>query len=187
MSLTLLAAALGVPRLFPDVSPRLVARVGVLLILLGLLVLLAGIDVDAGAEIVTVSLLLAGLGLGALASQLGAVTVSAVPDEQSSEVGGLQNTVTNLGASLGTALAGSVLVAVLTASFLTHIEMNKAIPQSVKNKANVELAAGIPFMSDKQLQAATKQAGSSSEVTSAALDANALAWAVSGCSRQLGA
>ena len=51
----------------------------------------------------------------------GAVTVSAVPDEQSSEVGGLQNTVTNLGASLATALTGSILIAVLPASFLTHI------------------------------------------------------------------
>ncbi len=173
MSLTLLAAALGVPRLFPDVSPRLVVRVGMLLILLGLLVLLAAIDIDAGAEIVTVPLLLAGLGLGALASQLGAVTVSAVPDEKSSEVGGVQNTVTNLGASLGTALAGSVLIAVLTASFLTHIEMNNAVPQSVKDKAHTELAAGIPFMSDKQLQAATKEAGASNEVTQAALQANA--------------
>ena len=173
MSLTLLAAALGVPRLFPDVSPRLVVRVGILLMLLGLLVLLAAIDIDAGAEIVTVPLLLVGLGLGALASQLGAVTVSAVPDEQSSEVGGLQNTVTNLGASLGTALAGSILIAVLTASFLTHIEMNNAVPQGVKDKANIELAAGIPFMSDKQLEAATKEAGASSEVTQAALDANA--------------
>jgi hypothetical protein len=175
MSLTLLVAALGVPRLFADVSPRLVVRVGIFSMLLGLLVLLAAIDVDAGAEIVTVPLLLVGLGIGALASQLGAVTVSAVPDEKSSEVGGVQNTVTNLGASLGTALAGSILVAVLTASFLTHIETNNAVPQSVKTKANTELSAGIPFMSDKQLQAATKQAGASSEVTQAALDANAQA------------
>ncbi|HTA33603.1 MAG TPA: MFS transporter [Solirubrobacteraceae bacterium] len=175
MSLTLLAAALGVPRLFPGVSPRLVVRIGIVLMLLGLLVLLAAIDVDAGAEIVTVPLLLIGLGLGALASQLGAVTVSAVPDEQSSEVGGLQNTVTNLGASLGTALAGSILIAVLTTSFLTHIEANNAVPQSVKSKAKTELSAGIPFMSDKQLEAATKQAGASSEVTQAALDANARA------------
>jgi hypothetical protein len=37
-------------------------------------------------------MLLAGLGIGALASQLGSVTVSSVPDEQSGEVGGLQNT-----------------------------------------------------------------------------------------------
>ena len=82
MSLTLLAAALGVPRLFPEISPRLVARLGIFLILIGMLVLLAAIDIEAGAEIVTVPLLLAGLGLGALASQLGAVTVSAVPDER---------------------------------------------------------------------------------------------------------
>ena len=175
MSLTLLAAALGVPRLFADISPRLVVRVGILSIMLGLLVLLAAIDIDAGAEIVTAPLLLVGLGIGALASQLGAVTVSAVPDEQSSEVGGVQNTVTNLGASLGTALAGSILVAVLTTSFLTHIEMNKAVPQNVKDRANTELSAGIPFMSDKQLQAATKEAGASTEVTQAALDANAQA------------
>lgn len=173
MSLTLLAAALAVPRLFANVSPRLVVRVGILLMLLGLLVLLASIDVEAGAEIVTVPLLLIGLGLGALASQLGAVTVSAVPDEQSSEVGGVQNTVTNLGASLGTALVGSILIAVLTASFLTHIEMNNAVPQRVKDKASAELSAGIPFMSDKQLEVATKQAGASTEVTQAALDANA--------------
>jgi EmrB/QacA subfamily drug resistance transporter len=175
LSLTLLAAALGVPRLFPDVSPRLVVRAGILLMLLGMLVLLAAIDVDAGAEIVTVPLLLVGLGIGALASQLGAVTVSAVPDEQSSEVGGVQNTVTNLGSSLGTALAGSILIAVLTASFLTNIEMNSAVPQSVKDKANTELAAGIPFISDKQLETAAKEAGARSEVTQAALDANAQA------------
>ncbi len=173
LSVTLLAAALSVPRLWPDVSPRLVVRAGIFAMLLGMLVLLAAIDVNAGAEIVTVPLLLVGLGIGALASQLGAVTVSAVPDEQSSEVGGVQNTVTNLGASLGTALTGSVLIAVLTASFLTNIEMNSAVPQSVKDKAKTELASGIPFMSDKQLEAAAKEAGASSEATKAALDANA--------------
>lgn len=175
LSLTLLAAAVGVPKLFPHVSPRLVARIGVALILLGLLVLLAAIDANAGAEIVTVPLLLVGLGIGALASQLGAVTVSAVPDERSSEVGGLQNTITNLGASLGTALTGSILIAVLTASFLSGIEKNSSVPKNVKDKANTELASGIPFMSDKQLESAAKKAGASSEVTKAALDANAQA------------
>src|SRR5271154_1161863 len=173
LSLTLLAAALGVPRLLPDVSPRLVVRVGILSILIGMVVLLAAIDINAGAEIVTVPLLLVGLGIGALASQLGAVTVSAVPDEQSSEVGGLQNTVTNLGASLGTALVGSILIAVLTASFLTNIEGNSAVPQSVKDKAHTQLASGIPFMSDKQLESAASQAGVTSQTTQAALHANA--------------
>ena len=86
----------------PHASPRARrARRGSLLCSPASCSLIAALEVGAGPEIVTVPLLLAGLGVGALASQLGAVTVSAVPDEQSGEVGGLQNTVTNLGASLG--------------------------------------------------------------------------------------
>ena len=93
-------------------------------------------------------MLLAGLGVGALASQLGAVTVSAVPDEQSGEVGGLQNTVTNLGASIGVALAGAVLISALSASFFAGIEDNPAVPEELTSTAQVELASGIPFISD---------------------------------------
>ena len=90
--------------------------------------MVALLDAGAGPEIVTWPMLLAGLGIGALASQLGSVTVSSVPDQQSGEVGGLQNTVTNLGASIGTALAGALLIAALTSSFLCGIQNNPAVP-----------------------------------------------------------
>ena len=71
-------------------APRGAARV--LALFAGIVVMIAALDAGAGPEIVTWPMLLAGLGIGALASQLGSVTVSSVPDEQSSEVGGLQNT-----------------------------------------------------------------------------------------------
>ena len=100
-----------------------------------------------------IPMLLVGLGIGALASQLGAVTVSAVPDEQSGEVGGLQNTATNLGASIGTALAGSVLIAVLTTSFIAGIQQNPHVPDDLKTEASVQLAAGRPFVSDSSARA----------------------------------
>ena len=118
LSITLLLAAVGVPKVFPNASPRRVVQIGFLALFAGIVVMLALLDVGAGPEIVTWPMLLAGLGVGALASQLGSVTVSAVPDEQSGEVGGVQNTVTNLGASIGTALAGAVLISALTTSFL---------------------------------------------------------------------
>jgi MFS family permease len=173
LSVTLLAAAIGIPKLFPDVSPRLVVRAGLLSLLAGAVVLLGALDADAGAEIVFVPMLLVGLGIGALASQLGAVTVSAVPDDQSPEVGGVQNTMTNLGASLGTALAGSLLIATLTSSFLTNVQQSQAIPASVKEQAQVELAGGIPFISDADLEAALDETAASSETSDAALDAYA--------------
>ena len=175
LSIGLLIAAVGVPKARPNASPRRVARLGLLLILAGIVLLLAGIDIDANAGVVAIPLLLVGLGMGSLASQLGAVTVSAVPDEKSAEVGGLQNTATNLGASFGTALAGSVMIAVLTASFISGIQQNPNVPQDVKTQASVELAAGVPFVSDAQLQKAMQDAGQSEATTKTVVDENAKA------------
>jgi MFS family permease len=146
-------------------------RSGLLALLLGGLVLLGALDTDSGAEIVLVPLLLIGLGIGALASQLGAVTVSAVPDEDSPEVGGLQNTMTNLGASLGTAVAGSVMIAVLTTAFISNIQASPAIPDRVKSEASVKLASGVPFISDEDLEAALDEAGVRSRATDEAVAA----------------
>jgi MFS family permease len=173
LSVTLLAAAIGIPRLLPHVSPRLVVRAGLLSLFAGTVVLLGALDADAGPEIVFVPMLLVGLGIGALASQLGAVTVSAVPDDESPEVGGLQNTLTNLGASLGTALAGSLLIASLTSSFLDNIQQNPAIPADAKQQAQVELAGGVQFVSDVDLENAMDEAGVASATADEALGAYA--------------
>lgn len=175
LSATLLAAAVLIPRFLPDVSPRRVVRSGITALLLGAVTLMAALDADAGAEVVTIPMLLIGLGMGALASQLGSVTVSALPEEQSAEVGGVQNAVTNLGASIGTALAGSVLIASLTSSFLANVEQNPAVPASVKSQTAVELQSGVPFLSDVQLESALDEAGTSERLTQEALEANAAA------------
>jgi EmrB/QacA subfamily drug resistance transporter len=173
LSLTLLVAALGIPRLLSGVSPRLIVRSGLLALLAGTVVLLGALEADSGAEIVLVPMLLIGLGIGALASQLGAVTVSAVPDDQSPEVGGIQNTATNLGASMGTALAGSIMIAAVASSFVSGILASPDIPDRVKEQAQVELAGGVPFISDADLEAALDDAHVSRRTTEAALDAYA--------------
>ncbi|MFI6604618.1 MFS transporter [Nonomuraea sp. NPDC050536] len=173
LSLPLLAAALAIPRLLPEASPRRLVRLGMLSVTLGAAVLLAALEVGAGPEIVTVPLLLIGLGMGTLASQLGAVTVSAVPDERSAEVGGVQNTVTNLGASIGTALASSIMIGAMTSAFLTAVELNPAIPAQVKQQAQVQLVGGVPFLSDAQLETALGKAGMPPQAAQATLQANA--------------
>src|SRR6516164_3991627 len=165
LSITLLLAAAGIPKVFPDASPRRVVQIGFIALFAGIAFMVGALDAGAGPEIVTWPMLLAGLGVGALASQLGSVTVSAVPDEQSAEVGGLQNTVTNLGASIGTALSGAVLVSALTASLIAGIQNNPAVPADVKSQAKTQLASGVPFLSDKDLQAALDKAGVPKDTT----------------------
>ena len=175
LSVTLLLAAAGIPKVFPNASPRRVVRIGFFSLFAGIATMVGALDAGAGADIVTWPMLLAGLGIGALASQLGAVTVSAVPDEQSAEVGGLQNTVTNLGASIGTALSGAVLIAALTTSLIAGIQNNPAVPADVKSKAQTELASGVPFLSDEDLQTALDKAGVPKPAADAIVDENATA------------
>jgi MFS family permease len=172
LSITLILAAAGIPKLFPDASPRRVVRLGFLALFASLVVMVAALDQGAGPEITTWPMLLAGLGIGALASQLGSVTVSSVPDEQSGEVGGLQNTITNLGISIGTALTGAIVIATLTTSFLTGIEQNSAVPASVKKQANTQLAGGAPFISDEDLKTALDDAHVPPEAADAIADEN---------------
>jgi hypothetical protein len=98
-----------------------------------------------------------------------------VPDEETGEVGGLQNTITNLGASIGTALAGAVLISGLTSSFFAGISSNPNVPQSVVSQAQTKLAAGVPFMSDADLEKALQNANVPAETTNAIVDENSTA------------
>ena len=172
LSIALLLAAAGIPKRFPDASPRRVCQIGFLALFAGLVILVASLDAGAGAEIITWPMILAGLGIGALASQLGSVTVSSVPDEQSEEVGGLQNTLTNLGISVGTALTGAIVIAALTSSFLTGVKQNPAVPASVKSQAITKLAGGVPFISDEELKTGLKKANVPTETANAIVDEN---------------
>jgi len=171
LSVTLLVAAIGIPRLRPNASPRRVVRLGLLSLAVGTIVLLGALNPDSGPEVVFLPMLLIGLGVGSLASQLGAVTVSAVPDDESAEVGGIQNTMTNLGASLGTAVAGSVMIAAVTTAFIGNIQNSSAIPDRVKSEAQVQLAGGVPFVSDADLEQALNNAHATSKTTDAAVSA----------------
>jgi MFS family permease len=175
LSLSLLVFAAGIPKLLPNVSPRRVIRLGFIALFAGIVLLIALLDVGVGPEIVTWPLLLAGAGIGAMASQLGAVTVSSVPDEQTGEVGGLQNTGTQLGASIGTALAGAILISALTASFFSGVQNNPDVPDSMTTKAQTELTSGVPFVSDADLQASLSDAGVPTKTADAIVDENAQA------------
>ena len=80
---------------------------------------------------------------------------------------------TNLGASIGTALAGAVLISALTASFLSGVQNNPAVPKDLSSKAQVELAGGAPFISDMDLKTALDKAGVPPKTADAVVAENA--------------
>ena len=58
--------------------------------------------------------------------------MSSAPPDQTNEAGGLQGTAQNLGASLGTAFIGAILLIGLTSGFASRIEDDPALPVELR-------------------------------------------------------
>ncbi len=147
LSLALVVAAPAIPKLLPHIGPRRVCQAGLLAMLVAVLLLAARFEDGADASVTTLPFILMGLGMGALASQLGNVVVSAVPEERSAEVGGLQYTAQNLGSSLGTALVGAVVIAALSAQFLTGVQAADELSPELRQETAVTFSSGVEFVS----------------------------------------
>jgi len=83
-----------------------------------LLLLLAGLTSSSLASIP--GLLLIGLGVGTMLTSSVNVVQSSFPDKEQGEISGLSRSASNLGSSLGTAIAGSVLVTTLVTPDKTY-------------------------------------------------------------------
>ena len=130
LSVTMLLAAAGVPRFFPTASPRRVVEVGFVAVLVGILVLLTAMDVDATREHRDGSAAVDRPGHGGLASQLGSVTVSAVPDEaERPRSAGCRTPPRSSARRSERRWPDRSSIAALTASFLTGIAENPDVPQ----------------------------------------------------------
>jgi hypothetical protein len=86
-----------------------------------------------------------------------------VDPAKTNEAGGLQGTAQNLGASLGTALIGSILIAALTSGFVSRVESNPAIPGEVSERVAQAAEQGIPVVPVEEVEQAALDAGLSRE------------------------
>src|SRR3954454_22460670 len=159
MSVTMLVAALAGPRLAAGFAPKRVAQAGLLALVIAATVLLATIDVQLNGTRFALALALFGIGAGLLLSQLGNVIMSSVDPSQTNEAGGLQGTAQNLGASLGTALIGSVLIAALSSGLVTRVEQNPAVPADVRQRVARLANKGIPVVPVADVEQAALKEG----------------------------
>jgi EmrB/QacA subfamily drug resistance transporter len=159
MSVSMFIAALAGPRLAAGFAPKRVAQVGLLALVAASVFLLGTIDVELRGTEFAVSLTLFGIGAGLLLSQLGNVIMSSVDPAKINEAGGLQGTAQNLGASLGTALIGAVLIAALTNGFVTQVEDNPAVTPPVRERVTQIAQKGIPVVPVDDIERAARDQG----------------------------
>ncbi|HEX7287700.1 MAG TPA: MFS transporter, partial [Candidatus Angelobacter sp.] len=148
-SLASFAAAVLVVRLFGRLSPRQIARYAFLVVAAGVGLLGIVIRNEWSTLMVIASMMMAGLGEGALVTLLFNVLVSASPKEFAGDVGSLRGTTNNLAAGVGTALAGALVVGVLSTSVHRELVHNPVIPTELKLEMNLNQ---VPFVSNDQLR-----------------------------------
>ena len=159
LSVTMFLAALAGPRLAAGFAPRTVTRWGLLALAAASVLLLATIDVQLDETDFVIAVAVFGVGAGLMLSQLGNVIMSSVDPSKTNEAGGLQGTAQNLGASLGTALIGSVLIAALTTGFVENVKQNPALPESVKQQVAQVQEKGVPVVPVDEVEQAALDRG----------------------------
>lgn len=110
----ILISSLAAERLAKKHPQRTLIMAGFITTLAGIVVLLVMVKTSSSVWAFSPGLLLIGLGLGVMLTPSVNVVQSAFPEEQQGEISGLSRSVSNLGSSLGTAVAGTILVAGLT-------------------------------------------------------------------------
>jgi MFS family permease len=159
MSVTMFLAAMAGPRLAAGFAPKRVAQAGLVTLTAASVLLLSTIDVTLDGATFAAALALFGVGAGLLLSQLGNVIMSSVDPAKTNEAGGLQGTAQNLGASLGTALIGSILIAVLSSTFVSRVEQNPAYPPAVKTRIEQLAQKGVPIVTVASVEQAALDEG----------------------------
>jgi MFS family permease len=109
----ILVSSLAAERLAKRRPQRTLIVVGFIVTLCGIVLLLAMASSSPSAWAFAPGLLLIGLGVGVMLTPSVNLVQSSFPDELQGEISGLSRSVSNLGSSLGTAVAGTILVAEL--------------------------------------------------------------------------
>jgi MFS family permease len=116
-----LVSSLAAERLAKRRPQRTLIMAGFVVTAAGIAVLLALVGASSRVVAFGPGLLLIGLGLGVMLTPSVNVVQSSFPEEQQGEISGLSRSVSNLGSSFGTAIAGTILVSDLASGNTSYV------------------------------------------------------------------
>jgi MFS family permease len=116
-----LVSSLGAERFAKRRSQKLLISAGFAVTAAGIAVLLGLVGASSNVVAFAPGLLLIGLGLGLALTPSVNVVQSSFPEEEQGEISGLSRSVSNLGSSFGTAIAGTILVSDLASGNQTYV------------------------------------------------------------------
>ncbi len=170
VSIMMFVASATGSRLSNRYSVRGIVRTGLALTGLASLLLLATVQPDLDESSFAVAMGVLGVGMGLIASQLGNVVQSSVDASGRGEAGGLQFTGQQLGSSIGVALIGGVVLAGLASGFVTNVQADERLDDSIEQQVVVAVEDGIDFVSADSVEQAAQSAGLATDEVDAVVD-----------------
>jgi len=172
-SLAIFIGAAMVVRLFDRLSPRQIGRYGFIIVAVGLVMLAYTIRNDWGTLLVIFSLVVIGLGEGALLTLVFNVLVSASPKHLAGDVGALRGTTNNLATGLGTAFASVLSVTLLSLIVVNSLVKSPVIePDMIQEYVDLD---NIDFVSNEQLDDALEETELTPQQETAFVEINVVA------------
>jgi len=117
----ILISSLSAERLAKKYAQRTLIRAGFIVTIVGVGLLLAIVKASHHVLAFTPGLLVIGLGLGVMLTPSVNIVQSSFPEQKQGEISGLSRSVSNLGSSLGTAIAGTILVSELATGNKSYV------------------------------------------------------------------
>lgn len=148
-NLTVFFAAMLIVRFYDRFTPRQIGRLGFTLCTVALLWLAFVVRNNWSSVPVLFGLVLFGIGQGSLVTLLFNVLVTASPKALAGDVGSLRGTTNNLAAAVGTAVAGALMVGLLSAAVMTRIAANPTLPAEIQSQVDLN---NISFVSNDRLR-----------------------------------
>jgi MFS family permease len=121
LTLGILLASLAAERLAKRREQRTLIRAGFVVTIAGIGLLLALVKSSEHIAAFVPGLFLMGIGLGVMLTPSVNIVQSSFPEEKQGEISGVSRSISNLGSSFGTAIAGTILVSDLASGNRTYV------------------------------------------------------------------
>lgn len=130
--LPIFLVSLGLPRFFPDLSPKRIIQTGYIITAIGTVAIAMFITSDGLSPLVWLGIVISGIGSGFLSAQASNVVALAIDDRDASQSGGIQATCRNVGQAIAIAVLGTMLLFGISSGVNGEVQANVGLPQEVK-------------------------------------------------------
>ena len=151
MSLTMFATAVVAGKRSAGHRPSSLIRAGFAILTAGLLIIVPLVPRATSGWYLVPPLIIVGLGLGLLVSQLNNYTLGPMSEERVSEAAGVNSAAGSFGLSFGLAVAGGIMLAVLAGTFTSMAESSTVLNPTQQAQVSQALEEDAEVMTNTHL------------------------------------